>query len=97
MEVTLPVATPLLTKKTAVDTGISTAASIGNKHYHTRGKVSKRDGVSGISLKDTSNTGYLAKALLCSQEACSAQASIADDEKALTCFAGIFCVYGSRA
>ncbi|KAK1756151.1 glycosyltransferase family 28 domain-containing protein [Echria macrotheca] len=36
---------------------------IGNSHYHTRGKVSKRDGRLNISLKDTSNTGYLAKAL----------------------------------
>ncbi|KAK5664002.1 hypothetical protein OQA88_215 [Cercophora sp. LCS_1] len=36
---------------------------IGNKHYHTRGRVSKRDGRLSISLKDTSNTGYLAKAL----------------------------------
>ncbi|KAJ9158419.1 UDP-Glycosyltransferase/glycogen phosphorylase [Coniochaeta hoffmannii] len=36
---------------------------VGNNHYHTRGKVSKRDGRLNISLKDTSNTGYLAKAL----------------------------------
>jgi len=36
---------------------------IRNEHYHTRGKVSKHDGRLNISLKDTSNTGYLAKAL----------------------------------
>ena len=36
---------------------------VGNAHYRTRGKVSKRDGRLTISLKDTSNTGYLAKAL----------------------------------
>ncbi|OIW33640.1 UDP-Glycosyltransferase/glycogen phosphorylase [Coniochaeta ligniaria NRRL 30616] len=36
---------------------------VGNNHYRTRGKVSKRDGRLNISLKDTSNTGYLAKAL----------------------------------
>ncbi|KAK3295618.1 uncharacterized protein B0H64DRAFT_474544 [Chaetomium fimeti] len=34
-----------------------------NEHYHTRGKVSKRDGRLAISLSDMSNTGYLAKAL----------------------------------
>ncbi|KAK0736862.1 hypothetical protein B0T21DRAFT_330480 [Apiosordaria backusii] len=36
---------------------------IGNPHYRTRGKVSKRDGRLSISLKDTSQKGYLAKAL----------------------------------
>lgn len=36
---------------------------IGNPHYKTRGKVSKRDGRLSISVKDTSQTGYLAKAL----------------------------------
>lgn len=36
---------------------------VGNDHYRTRGKVSKQDGRLKISLKDTSNTGYLAKAL----------------------------------
>lgn len=36
---------------------------IGNQHYRTKGKVSKRDGRLNISLHDTSNTGYLAKAL----------------------------------
>lgn len=36
---------------------------VGNENYHTRGKVSKRDGRLSISVKDTSNTGYLAKAL----------------------------------
>ncbi|KAH6850045.1 hypothetical protein B0I37DRAFT_390386 [Chaetomium sp. MPI-CAGE-AT-0009] len=34
-----------------------------NEHYHTRGKVSKRDGRLAISLSDMSDTGYLAKAL----------------------------------
>ncbi|KAK0621464.1 hypothetical protein B0T17DRAFT_641340 [Bombardia bombarda] len=36
---------------------------VGNQHYMTKGKVSKRDGRLNISVKDTSNTGYLAKAL----------------------------------
>jgi UDP:flavonoid glycosyltransferase YjiC (YdhE family) len=36
---------------------------VGNDNYRTKGKVSKRDGRLNISLKDTSNTGYLAKAL----------------------------------
>ncbi|KAJ4304127.1 hypothetical protein N0V88_001737 [Collariella sp. IMI 366227] len=36
---------------------------IGNEHYRSKGKVSKRDGRLAISLRDTSNTGYLAKAL----------------------------------
>ena len=36
---------------------------VGNQHYRTQGKVSKRDGRLAISLHDTSNTGYLAKAL----------------------------------
>ncbi|KAK0722952.1 hypothetical protein B0T26DRAFT_740022 [Lasiosphaeria miniovina] len=36
---------------------------VGNEHYHTKGKVSKHDGRLNISVKDTSNTGYLAKAL----------------------------------
>ncbi|KAL2129906.1 hypothetical protein VTI74DRAFT_7149 [Chaetomium olivicolor] len=36
---------------------------IGNEYYRTKGKVSKRDGRLAISLRDTSNTGYLAKAL----------------------------------
>lgn len=36
---------------------------VGNEHYHTKGKVSKRDGRLNISLNETSNTGYLAKAL----------------------------------
>ncbi|KAK3990665.1 hypothetical protein QBC44DRAFT_341776 [Cladorrhinum sp. PSN332] len=37
--------------------------SLGNEHYTTKGKISKHDGRLSISLKDTSNTGYLAKAL----------------------------------
>jgi UDP:flavonoid glycosyltransferase YjiC (YdhE family) len=36
---------------------------VGNENYRTKGKVSKRDGRLKISVKDTSNTGYLAKAL----------------------------------
>ncbi|TPX09825.1 uncharacterized protein E0L32_009016 [Thyridium curvatum] len=36
---------------------------VGNEHYRTKGKVSKRDGRLAISVKDMSNTGYLAKAL----------------------------------
>jgi len=37
--------------------------SISNEYYRTKGKISKRDGRLNISLRDTSNTGYLAKAL----------------------------------
>ncbi|KAM7185023.1 hypothetical protein V8F20_011973 [Naviculisporaceae sp. PSN 640] len=37
--------------------------SVGNQNYSTKGKVSKRDGRLSISVKDMSNTGYLAKAL----------------------------------
>ncbi|KAJ9155132.1 Glycosyltransferase family 1 protein [Pleurostoma richardsiae] len=36
---------------------------VGNENYRTSGKVSRKDGRLAISLKDTSNTGYLAKAL----------------------------------
>ncbi|KAJ2906199.1 Sterol 3-beta-glucosyltransferase UGT80A2 [Zalerion maritima] len=36
---------------------------VGNNQYSTRGKVSKRDGRLRITVKDTSNTGYLAKAI----------------------------------
>ncbi|KXX74538.1 Sterol 3-beta-glucosyltransferase [Madurella mycetomatis] len=36
---------------------------LSHPHYHTKGHVSKRDGRLTISLRDTSNTGYLAKAL----------------------------------
>lgn len=36
---------------------------VANEHYKTKGKVSKRDGRLAISVKDMSNTGYLAKAL----------------------------------
>lgn len=36
---------------------------VGNDNYKTTGKVSKRDGRLAISIKDTSNKGYLAKAL----------------------------------
>ena len=37
--------------------------SVGNEDYKTRGRVSKRDGRLNISLKETGNRGYLAKAL----------------------------------
>lgn len=36
---------------------------VGNENYKTKGKVSKRDGRLAISIKDTSDKGYLAKAL----------------------------------
>lgn len=36
---------------------------VSNENYQTKGKVSKRDGRLAISIKDTSNKGYLAKAL----------------------------------
>lgn len=37
--------------------------SVGNDHYKTKGKVSKRDGRLNISVNETANNGYLAKAL----------------------------------
>ncbi|KAG9243489.1 hypothetical protein BJ878DRAFT_510508 [Calycina marina] len=37
--------------------------NIGNDEYKTKGKVSKRDGRLNISVNETSNKGYLAKAL----------------------------------
>lgn len=36
---------------------------LANENYSTRGKVSRRDGRLNITVNDTSNTGYLAKAL----------------------------------
>lgn len=36
---------------------------VGNKYFKSKGKVSKRDGRLNISINDTSNNGYLAKAL----------------------------------
>lgn len=36
---------------------------VSNDNYHTKGKISKRDGRLAISIKDTSSKGYLAKAL----------------------------------
>ncbi len=36
---------------------------VANENYRTKGKFSKKDGRLSISVKDTSNTGYLAKAL----------------------------------
>ncbi|KAI9881599.1 MAG: hypothetical protein M1830_000163 [Pleopsidium flavum] len=37
--------------------------SVGNDQYETKGKVSKRDGRLNISVNETANSGYLAKAL----------------------------------
>lgn len=37
--------------------------SVGNDGFKSKGKVSKNDGRLAISMKDTSNSGYLAKAL----------------------------------
>lgn len=37
--------------------------NVANKQYSTRGKVSRRDGRLNITVNDTSNTGYLAKAI----------------------------------
>ena len=37
--------------------------AVGNEDYKTRGHVSKKDGRLNISLKETANRGYLAKAL----------------------------------
>ena len=36
---------------------------VGNEYFKSKGKVSKRDGRLNISINDTSNNGYLAKAL----------------------------------
>lgn len=36
---------------------------VGNENYRTKGRVSKHDGRLAISIKDTSDKGYLAKAL----------------------------------
>lgn len=36
---------------------------VGNENYRTKGRVSKRDGRLAISIKDTSDKGYLIKAL----------------------------------
>ncbi|KAI1406082.1 glycosyltransferase family 1 protein [Hypoxylon fuscum] len=36
---------------------------VANELYHTKGKVSRKDGRLNITVNDTSNTGYLAKAL----------------------------------
>ncbi|ORY59250.1 uncharacterized protein BCR38DRAFT_445994 [Pseudomassariella vexata] len=36
---------------------------VANDNYNTKGKISKRDGRLNITVNDTSNTGYLAKAL----------------------------------
>lgn len=37
--------------------------NVGNEDYNTRGRVSRRDGRLNISVNETSNKGYLAKAL----------------------------------
>lgn len=36
---------------------------VGNENYRTKGRVTKHDGRVAISIKDTSNKGYLARAL----------------------------------
>ncbi|KAH8673708.1 hypothetical protein BX600DRAFT_378551 [Xylariales sp. PMI_506] len=47
----------------ARSSGLYRRFDISNENYETRGKVSKRDGRLNITVNDTSNTGYLAKAL----------------------------------
>lgn len=37
--------------------------ALGNEHYKTKGKVSKKDGRLNISINETANSGYIAKAL----------------------------------
>lgn len=37
--------------------------TVGNEHFRTRGRVSKRDGRLNISVNEAANSGYLAKAL----------------------------------
>jgi hypothetical protein len=37
--------------------------AVGNENFRTKGKVDKKDGRLNISVKETNNTGYLAKAL----------------------------------
>ncbi|KAG4028377.1 hypothetical protein MFRU_022g00950 [Monilinia fructicola] len=53
-------------KKNLSDTGRRNQYNkfqVGNDDFHTRGRVSKRDGRLNISVNETSNRGYLAKAL----------------------------------
>lgn len=45
------------------DEGRFSKFSVGNDKYKTKGKVSKRDGRLNISVNETANSGYLAKAL----------------------------------
>ena len=45
------------------DEGRYSKFSVGNDNYKTKGKVSKRDGRLNISVNETANSGYLAKAL----------------------------------
>ena len=42
--------------------GLSRFAA-GNEHYKTKGRISKRDGRLNISINETANSGYIAKAL----------------------------------
>ena len=49
--------------KQEADKGQYSRFSVGNDKYNTRGKVSKRDGRLKISVNETANSGYLAKAL----------------------------------
>ncbi|KAM7205099.1 sterol 3-beta-glucosyltransferase [Rhypophila sp. PSN 637] len=50
-------------RKRAATEGHYDRFHVKNQNYKTKGKVSKRDGRLSISVKDMSNTGYLAKAL----------------------------------
>ena len=47
----------------AVDRQDFSRFNVGNDEFKTKGKVSRRDGRLNISVKETNNTGYLAKAL----------------------------------
>ncbi|TKA30666.1 hypothetical protein B0A50_02386 [Salinomyces thailandicus] len=40
-----------------------TRINMGNEHYQTKGRVSKRDGRLNISINEAANSGYIAKAL----------------------------------
>ncbi|KAJ4403746.1 hypothetical protein N0V85_005016, partial [Neurospora sp. IMI 360204] len=50
-------------KKPHEQHGLFGRFNVGNEHYRTKGRVSKRDGRLSISVNDISSTGYLAKAL----------------------------------
>ncbi|KAI9806727.1 MAG: hypothetical protein M1825_006184 [Sarcosagium campestre] len=50
-------------RKRGSDPGRYNKFAVGNDHFSSRGKVSRRDGRLNISVNETSNKGYLAKAL----------------------------------